>query len=37
MADADTPVAEVIENAIVMAREQLVYVNKLINKENDDD
>lgn len=30
MADAETPAATVIETAIVNAREQLVYVNKLI-------
>jgi fructoselysine and glucoselysine-specific PTS system IIA component len=37
MADEATPVTEVIENALAMAREQLVYVNKLINKEIDND
>ena len=37
LADADTPVADVIENAISIAREQVVYVNKIINKENDHD
>jgi mannose/fructose-specific phosphotransferase system component IIA len=37
LADADTPVAAVIENAVSVAREQVVYVNKLINKENGND
>lgn len=37
LADADTPVTDVIENAISIAREQVVYVNKIINKENDHD
>ena len=37
LADADTPIADVIENAISIAREQVVYVNKIINKENDHD
>ena len=40
MADIDTPVEEVIESAITNAKEQLVYVNKLItanNTENNDD
>ena len=36
LADAETPVTEIIENAITLAREQLVYVNKLIKKGNDD-
>jgi len=31
LADADTPAAEVIEHAIVNAKDQLVYVTKLIN------
>jgi fructoselysine and glucoselysine-specific PTS system IIA component len=37
MADMDTPVDEVIGNAISLAREQMVYVNSLIhsNKEQD--
>jgi fructoselysine and glucoselysine-specific PTS system IIA component len=34
MADTDKPIAEAIENALKIAREQLVYVNKIINKEN---
>ena len=37
LADADTPVTDVIENAISIAREQVVSVNKIINKENDHD
>lgn len=39
LGDADSPVIEVIENAISNAKEQMVYVNKLItltnNQEND--
>ncbi len=34
MTDADKPIAETIENALKVSREQIVYVNKLINKEN---
>jgi fructoselysine/glucoselysine PTS system EIIA component len=37
LADAETPIATVIENAVSVAREQVVYVNKLIHKENDHD
>ncbi len=37
LADPDIPVTEVIESAISIAREQVVYVNKIINKENDHD
>ncbi|HWK04643.1 MAG TPA: hypothetical protein VNS58_13480 [Puia sp.] len=40
LADTNSPVEEVIEQAIINAREQLVYVNKLINQkkgEGDDD
>jgi fructoselysine/glucoselysine PTS system EIIA component len=37
LAGADTPIATVVENAISAAREQVVYVNKLIHKENDHD
>jgi len=37
LADADTPVKDVIENAISIAREQVVYVNPIINKEKDHD
>ena len=32
MADMDSPAAEVIEQAIIQAKEQLVYVNQLINQ-----
>ena len=32
LADTNSPVEEVIEQAIINAREQLVYVNKLINQ-----
>ncbi|MBB6131762.1 PTS sugar transporter subunit IIA [Mucilaginibacter lappiensis] len=35
MGDAGTPVMEVIEEAIVNAKEQMVYVNKLITQQND--
>ena len=34
MADTDMPVADLIENSLRAAKEQVVYVNKLINKEN---
>lgn len=37
LADADTPVKDVIENAISIAREQVVYVNTIINKEKNHD
>jgi fructoselysine/glucoselysine PTS system EIIA component len=37
LADPDMPVTEVIESAISIARDQVVYVNKIINKENDHD
>jgi fructoselysine and glucoselysine-specific PTS system IIA component len=39
LSDIDTPVNEVIENAIGAAKEQMVYVNKLMNpsKENSTD
>jgi fructoselysine and glucoselysine-specific PTS system IIA component len=37
LADADTPIETVIENGISIAKEQVVYVNKLIHKENDHD
>jgi mannose/fructose-specific phosphotransferase system component IIA len=37
LAPAETPVEEVIETAINNAKGQLVYVNKLIPKENDHD
>ena len=39
LGDADNPVIEVIENAISNAKEQMVYVNKLItltNSQNND-
>ena len=32
MADTDSPIGEVIEQAILNAKEQLVYVTKLINQ-----
>ena len=35
MGDAGTPVIEVIESAINNAKEQMVYVNKLITQQND--
>ena len=35
MGDTDTPVIEVIESAINNAKEQMVYVNKLITQQND--
>ncbi|MDB5008145.1 MAG: hypothetical protein JWP45_2538 [Mucilaginibacter sp.] len=34
LSDADTPANEVIESAIINAKEQMVYVNKLINSES---
>jgi fructoselysine/glucoselysine PTS system EIIA component len=40
LADTETPIAEVIETAIDNARNQIVYVNKLLNskkEENSDD
>jgi len=37
LADTDVPVTETIENSINAARSQVVYVNKLINKENTHD
>ena len=37
LADSDLPVSEVVENAIANAKEQIVYVNKLINKESSHD
>jgi fructoselysine and glucoselysine-specific PTS system IIA component len=33
LGDAETPVDEVIDNAIINAKEQMVYVSKLINFE----
>jgi mannose/fructose-specific phosphotransferase system component IIA len=35
MGDTDTPIIEVIESAIANAKEQMVYVNKLITQQND--
>jgi mannose/fructose-specific phosphotransferase system component IIA len=37
LGDTDTPVIEVIESAINNAKEQMVYVNKLITLNNDQD
>ncbi|SHH91498.1 PTS system, mannose-specific IIA component [Chryseolinea serpens] len=37
MADAETPAAEVIEAAIVNAREQIVYVTKLMATSNEEE
>ncbi|MBA4056783.1 MAG: hypothetical protein C0490_18865 [Marivirga sp.] len=37
LAGESTPVAEVIEGAITNAREQIMYVNKSITKENNHD
>ncbi len=37
LADAETPIAEVIDDAIINAKEQMVYVNKLINSNNGED
>jgi fructoselysine/glucoselysine PTS system EIIA component len=37
LADADSPVEEVIEQGIFNAREQLVYVNKLITQKKGED
>ena len=34
LADTDTPIETVIENGISIAKEQVVYVNKLIHNEN---
>jgi fructoselysine and glucoselysine-specific PTS system IIA component len=34
MADTDVPISVTIENALKAAKEQLVYVNKLINQSN---
>ena len=36
LADGDTPVVEVIENAIINAKDQIVYVNKLITSVKED-
>ena len=37
LADADTPAIEIIEEAINNAKQQMVYVNKLITLNNDND
>jgi fructoselysine/glucoselysine PTS system EIIA component len=37
MADSETPVKKVIDHAISLAREQVIYVNTLMNKEKDHD
>jgi mannose/fructose-specific phosphotransferase system component IIA len=37
LGDADSPVIEVIENAISNAKEQMVYVNRLITLTNNQD
>jgi fructoselysine and glucoselysine-specific PTS system IIA component len=34
MADTDLPITDTIENSLKAAREQVVYVNKLINQSN---
>ncbi|WP_183556979.1 PTS sugar transporter subunit IIA [Mucilaginibacter sp. SP1R1] len=36
LGDADTPVIEVIESALASAKEQMVYVNKLITQQQND-
>jgi fructoselysine and glucoselysine-specific PTS system IIA component len=36
MADTETPVIEVIEEAIANAKEQMVYVNKLMTQDSED-
>lgn len=35
LGDANTPANEIIESAITNAKEQMVYVNKLITQQND--
>ena len=37
LSDPDTPTAEAIESALAIAREQLVYVNKILNNHTADD
>lgn len=37
LADTDTPIIEVLESAITNAKEQMVYVNKLITTNNNQD
>ena len=36
LADAETPINEVIDDAIINAKEQMVYVNTLINQNNEE-
>ena len=36
MSDIDTPVIEVIEESINNAKQQMVYVNKLVNQDSED-
>lgn len=36
LADTETPIIEVIDDAIINAKEQMVYVNKLINSNNEE-
>lgn len=35
MGDANTPVTEIIETALIDGKEQMIYVNKLITQQND--
>ena len=37
LSDPDTPTSEAIESALSIAREQLVYVNKILNSRTDND
>ena len=37
LSDPDTPTPEAIESALSIAREQLVYVNKILNSRTDND
>lgn len=37
LADDDSPIDSLIENAIVLAKDQMVYVNKVLGKENRND
>jgi fructoselysine and glucoselysine-specific PTS system IIA component len=37
LSDPDTPTGEAIESALAIAREQLVYVNKILNNHTADD
>jgi fructoselysine and glucoselysine-specific PTS system IIA component len=36
LANTETPITEVIDDAIINAKEQMVYINKLINSNNED-